>query len=234
MILIALDDEPLALALLANHLKAFPEWEMPASFTNAVDAAEYIRRNRVDLLVSDINMPDISGLKFVSELGADRPLVIFLTAFREHALEGYDLDVVDYLIKPVSPGRLGKALDRASELLGLRRKALMADSLKTEEYFYVFTEYQQVKIVIREIVYIEAMGDYVKIWLSGVQKPVITLERLKELADRLHVSGLRRIHRSFVVNPGKVEALQKSRVMVAGKWLPVGDAFAGNIDWTKL
>jgi DNA-binding LytR/AlgR family response regulator len=226
MTLIALDDEPLALVLIEKYVQQLPEWKLLATFTDAAAAGEFLCHNTVDLLLSDINMPDISGLQFVRELPDERPMVIFLTAYKEHAHEGFDLDVVDYLVKPVSPDRFKKALGKAAELLDLRRKAeTTSPAPPGEDYFFVFSEYQQLKIIIKDIQYVESMGDYVKIYLSTQPKPVLTLERLKNLADRLYVSGFRRIHRSFIVNLQKVEALQKSRLLIHGVWLPVGETY---------
>jgi DNA-binding LytR/AlgR family response regulator len=170
-------------------------------------------------------MPDVSGLQFVRELHDERPMVIFVTAYKEHAHEGFDLDVVDYLVKPVSPERFKKALQKAAELLDLRRKA-EAIPAPTEDFFFVFSEYQQVKITIKDILYVESMGDYVKIFLASQSKPTLTLERMKNLAGRLQGHGFRRIHRSYLVNFEKVEAIQKTRLRVAGKWLPVGETYA--------
>lgn len=225
--LIALDDEPLALVLIERYLRELPQWQLLATFTDAAAAADFLRNNTVDLLLIDINMPDISGLQFVRELPDERPLVIFVTAYKEHAHEGFDLDVVDYLLKPVAPERFKRALQKAADLLDLRRRAeAVAPPITGEDFFFVFSEYQQLKITIKDILYIEGMGDYVKIFLTAQPKPVLTLERLKNLADRLEASGFRRIHRSYVVNMDKVAAMQKSRLNVAGIWLPIGETYA--------
>lgn len=225
--LIALDDEPLALVLIERYLRELPQWQLLATFTDAAAAADFLRNNTVDLLLIDINMPDISGLQFVRKLPDERPLVIFVTAYKEHAHEGFDLDVVDYLLKPVAPERFKRALQKAADLLDLRRRAeAVAPPITGEDFFFVFSEYQQLKITIKDILYIEGMGDYVKIFLTAQPKPVLTLERLKNLADRLEASGFRRIHRSYVVNMDKVAAMQKSRLNVAGIWLPIGETYA--------
>lgn len=227
MTLIALDDEPLALVLIEKYVQQLPEWKLLATFTDAAAAAEFLRHNTVDLLLSDINMPDISGLQFVQQLPEERPMVIFVTAYKEYAHEGFDLDVVDYLVKPVSPARFKKALAKAADLLNLRRKAgAVSPNLPTGGVFFVFSEYQQVKITVKDILYIESMGDYVKIFLADQPKPILTLERLKNLETRLHSQGIRRIHRSYLVHLEKVEALQKSRLLVNGTWLPVGETYA--------
>ncbi|HRK81138.1 MAG TPA: LytTR family DNA-binding domain-containing protein [Saprospiraceae bacterium] len=226
MTFIALDDEPIALAIIERYARNVPDLQLVATFTDAAAAAEFLRNNTVDLLLSDINMPDVSGLQFVRDLPDERPMVIFVTAYKEHAHEGFDLNVIDYLVKPVSPERFNTAIQKAAGLLELRRKAEAAEaSALPDEFFFVFSEYQQVKITISDLLYVEAMGDYVKLFLSTQPKPVLTLERMKILADRLQQHGFRRIHRSYLVNMKKVAALQKARLRVADVWLPVGETY---------
>jgi len=225
MTFIALDDEPLALVLIEKFAQEIPDVQLVATFTDTEAAAVFLRNNTIDLLMIDINMPDMSGLQFVRELPDERPMVIFLTAYKEHAHEGFDLDVVDYLIKPVSPERFGKALKKAADLMQLRRG--FAEAPVQEDHFFVFSDYVQVKIMVRDILYIEGMGDYVKIYLQNQSRPVITLERIKNLAAHLEPQRIYRIHRSFLVNFDKIEAKQKSQLKVAGVWLPVGETFLG-------
>ncbi|MFM9946458.1 MAG: LytR/AlgR family response regulator transcription factor [Saprospiraceae bacterium] len=223
MTLIAIDDEPLALVLIEKYLQRLPAYQLLATFTDAAAAADYLHRNTVDLLLTDINMPDVSGLQFVRELPDERPMIIFITAYKEHAHEGFDLDVVDYLVKPVSFDRFKKALEKAAELLDLRRNFKV--SPPTEAFFFVLSEYQHIKIIIKDILYIEGMGDYVKIFLASQTRPVLTLERLKILASLLQNHHFCRIHRSYVVNLNQIEAMQKLRLRVAGVWLPVGETY---------
>lgn len=223
MTLIALDDEPLALVLIEKLATQVPDIQLLATFTDTTAAVEFLQKNTVDLLLSDINMPDVSGLEFVRQLPDERPMIIFLTAHKEYAHEGFDLDVVDYLVKPVSPERFQKAMKKAAARLVLQGKP---EPLHTQETsFFVFSEYVQVKITITDILFIESMGDYVKIHLAGHAKPVLTLERLKNLAARLEKHGIHRIHRSYLVNLEKIEARQKSQVCVAGFWIPIGETF---------
>jgi two-component system LytT family response regulator len=227
MTCIALDDEPLALAIIERHARLVPGLQLLGKFTDAAKAAEFLQHNPVDLLITDINMPDVSGLEFVRDLPDERPLVIFLTAYKEHAHEGFDLDVIDYLVKPVAPERFRKAVQKAADLLDLHRRADAATvaTLPADDHFYVFSEYVQVRITIADILYVESMGDYVKIHLAGQSKPVLTLERLKNLAGRLEPHGFRRIHRSFLVNSARIEARQKAQVRVGAVWLPVGERY---------
>ena len=232
MTFIALDDEPLALVLIEKYARDIPEWTLLATFTDAAAAAEYLRNNTVDLLLSDINMPDISGLQFVQALPDERPMIIFVTAYKEFAHEGFNLDVVDYLVKPVAPERFKRALQKAADLLELQRKAEAASApspTPPEDHIFVFSEYQKVKILLKDVLYLESMGDYVKIFLESQPRPILTLERLKNLAEQLHGQGFRRIHRSVVVNVEKVKIFQKSRVQVGSEWLPVGEKYLGEL-----
>lgn len=227
--IIALDDEPPALLLIRRYLQDLPEWTLLGTFTDAAEAAEFLRSNTVDLLLCDINMPDISGLQFVRQLQEERPMVIFLTAYKDYAIDGFDLNVVDYLVKPAAPARFKQALQKAADLLDLQRKAAAVTPATGEDHFFVYSEYQLLKIRIQDVLYMESMGDYVKIYLQHKPKPVLTLERLKNLADKLRDQGICRVHRSYLVNREKIEAQQKSRVQVGGVWLPVGDTYVGNL-----
>jgi two-component system LytT family response regulator len=231
MTFIALDDEPLALVLIERFARDIPDWELVGTFTDAAACAEFLQNNTVDLLLSDINMPDVSGLDFVRQLPDERPLVIFVTAYKEHAHEGFDLDVIDYLVKPISQERFRRALDKAAELIDLRRRAENTDAPTPPEddHFFVFSEYQEIKITVADILYLESMGDYVKIFLAQQDKPVLTLGRLKDFADRLREKGFRRIHRSYVVNSARLTARQKSRVCIGETWLPVGETYASEL-----
>lgn len=232
MTFIALDDEPLALVLIEKYAREITEWQLLATFTDAAAAADFLQNNTVDLLLTDINMPDINGLEFVQALPDERPMVIFVTAYKEFAHEGFNLDVVDYLVKPVAPDRFKKALQKATDLLELRRKAesIAPSPTPLEDHIFVFSEYQKVKILLKDVLYLESMGDYVKIYLEGQVKPILTLERLKNLAERLREQGFRRIHRSVVVNVGKITAVQKARVKVGNEWLTVGETYLEGID----
>ena len=219
MTFIALDDEPIALAIIQKYAQDVPEAQLLATF---------LQKNTVDLLISDINMPDVNGLQFVRDLPDERPMVIFATAYKKYAHEGFDLNVVDYLVKPVAPERFQKALQKAADLLDLRRRA-EANHLPLPEgdHFFVFSGYVRVKITISDILYLESMGDYIKIHRANHDKPVVTLDRLKNFTAQLEPHGFRRVHRSYLVNLSKIEAKQKSKVLVGGAWIPIGEVFQG-------
>lgn len=230
MTFIALDDEPLALMLIEKLALEIQEAQLVGTFTDPGAVADFLQKNTVDLLISDINMPDISGLQFVRDLPYERPMVVFLTAYKDHALESFDLDVIDYLIKPVSLERFRKAINKALDRFVLNEKAARIDAIQAQNpHFFVFSEYQQVKIMVRDILYVEGMGDYVKIHLENQTRPILTLERVKNLAIKLEKQGFRRIHRSFLVNLEKVTAKQKSQVRIGETWIPVGETYANKI-----
>jgi two-component system, LytTR family, response regulator len=230
MTCIALDDEPLALVLIEKFAHEIDGVQLVATFTDAAAAAQYLQNNTVDLLISDINMPDISGLQFVRDLPDERPMIIFLTAYKEHAHEGFDLDVVDYLIKPVGAERFEKAIKKAAALLDLhQQRSDKAPQPTADPFFFIFSDYQQIKITVADILYMEGMGDYVKIHLVNQKRPVLTLERLKNFAAKLENQGFKRIHRSFLVNVAKIEAKQKSQVRIANTWLPIGETYMQNV-----
>ena len=226
MTFIAVDDEPLALVVIEKYASQLSEWKLLSTFTNAIQAIEFIKSNTVDLVVSDINMPDINGLQFVKELKDECPQIIFITAHKEHALEGYELDVTDYIMKPVSLERFQKAMNKAAKIIELKNGIVLKDTIKEViDHIYVYSEYEQIKIIINDILYIEAMGDYVKIFLSSQVKPVLTLERIKNMMDTLSGNGFLRIHRSYIINPKKVEAKQKTKIRIGNIWLPVGETY---------
>lgn len=230
---IAVDDEPLALIVIEKYAKLLPDWHLIATFTDVTLAIDFVKSNNIDLVLTDINMPDLNGLQFVRELINEKPLIIFITAHKEHALEGYDLDVTDYLLKPISKERFEKAMNKASKLIQLN-KTINETNLSNQipDYFFVFSEYEQIKILVSDILYIEAMGDYVKIFLITNVKPVLTLERIKNLMDTLSGAGFVRIHRSYIINPSFIEAKQKSKVRINNTWLPVGETYQK--DWQGL
>jgi DNA-binding LytR/AlgR family response regulator len=226
MTFIAIDDEPLALVVIKKYAETLTDWQLLSSFNDATLAREYIKSNEVDLVISDINMPDINGLQFVKELGEEKPLIIFITAYKEHALEGYDLDVIDYVMKPVSQERFIKAMNKAAEIIKLKSNLNYTQvTSATKDHFYVFSEYEKIKININDILYIEGMGDYIKIYLFSQTKPIITLERMKNIMDNLYSHRFVRIHRSYIINLDRVQSKQKSKIKINDLWLPIGDKY---------
>ncbi len=221
---IAVDDEPLALSIIQKYAEQLEDWKLMGTFSSAAHARNFLTENVVDLVITDINMPEENGLELVRNFKDERPLIIFLTAYKEYAHEGFDLDVVDYLVKPVPPDRFNKAMEKAKEWIAFKNQSSL-ETPSALEKIIIFSDYKEIIIPVQEILYIEAMGDYVKIFRVDKPKPTLTLKRLKELELQLKSSGFTRIHRSFLVNENKIESRLKTKVKIRDQWLPVGETY---------
>ena len=171
---IAIDDEPLALEIVKRHISEFPTLKLMQVFEDAISAAEYLKQHPVDLLFIDIDMPDISGIDLVRSLTV-KPMVIFTTAYKKFAYEGFELEALDYLLKPITIERFSAAVNKAVDYAKYKN----SDRNGADESIYVHSEYRMIKISIRDIEYIESMQDYIKIHITGVEKPVLTLLPMK-------------------------------------------------------
>lgn len=219
---IAVDDEKLVLDLLADNIAQVPFLHLAGRCRNAMDAAALLHQQKVDLIFLDIQMPGISGLQFMKTL-ANPPMVIFVTAYKEYALDGFELDAVDYLLKPVSFERFLKACNKAQELFMLQQKTQAPAA--GPGYFFVYVEYNQVKVTVADILYIEGMKDYVKIFLVSATRPVITKMSLKLLEDKLSAYRFVRIHKSYIVPVGKIVAVKRDLVNLGSTELPLSDSY---------
>ncbi|MBC6607566.1 response regulator transcription factor [Hymenobacter sp. BT188] len=214
---IAIDDEPMALEVVRSLGGKIPFLELKACFTDAFEAMEYLQKQPVDLLFLDIKMPDISGLEFVTSL-QKKPLVIFTTAYSEHAVTGFELDAVDYLLKPFSLARFMKACNKAHELLRLRDQ-----TTQPKDHVFVKTGTEQVRVSYADILYMEAAGNYVTFVLGG--KRLLSRMTMTELTDLLPTDQFVRVHRSFVVAKDKIDKLERHQVTVRGHAVPVGASY---------
>jgi two-component system LytT family response regulator len=217
---IAIDDEPIALDIIRSHAARVPFLDLKATFTDAFKALEFLQKETVDLIFLDIKMPDISGLDFFNSL-AQKPMVIFTTAYSEHAATSFELDAVDYLLKPFSLSRFIKGCNKAFELYNFRIASAAADHL------YVKTGYEQVKVFFDEILYLEAAGNYVSFVLKD--KTLLSRSTFSETENQLPSKHFVRIHRSYIVALGKIDKLERHQVTVAKRVLPIGEAFSQNL-----
>lgn len=226
---IAIDDEPLALELIKQYVSRVPELQLIQTFDDAISGGEFLRTNPVDLLFIDINMPDITGIELVRSL-KDKPATIFTTAYKKFAFEGFELEAVDYLLKPISLERFQKAVQR---VIGFHAIKYPARPL-TSEHFFVRSEYRMVKITMDEIEYIEGLEDYIKIHIANA-KPVLTLMTLKSVLEKLPTEKFQRIHRSYIVPVHKVQsALNRKLTLSNGLELPISDSYASFVnEWMK-
>lgn len=215
---IAIDDEPLALQLVSQYCTKIPFLQLEKVFTNPDEAAHYIASNKVDLMFLDIQMPDINGVQFYKNL-PDKPSVIFTTAFKDFAIEGFNVDAVDYLLKPFEYNRFLKAVYKAKEYLEfLSSQELQLNSI------YVKVNYEMMKINLKDIDLIEALDDYIKIHIKPT--PVLTLMTLKSMQEKLPEKEFVRVHRSYIIPIQKIEKFSKNKVTVAGKEIPIGSSYS--------
>jgi two-component system LytT family response regulator len=226
---IAVDDEPLALQLLEDYISKLPYLKLVAQCSDAFEATKALQENAIDLMIIDIQMPGLSGLQFVKSL-THKPIVIFLTAYKQYAVEAYDLDVTDYLVKPVALDRFMKACNKAKELYDLRASKKEAGSTPAADYFFQHVEYSLVKVMFNDIVWIEGLRDYIKIHLKSTSKPLVTRSTFKAIEAELPASKFMRIHKSYIVSVDSITAIRKSVVFMKDIELPVGDAYKEAID----
>jgi two-component system LytT family response regulator len=226
---IAVDDEPLALKLLEDNISKVPYLKLMAQCSDAFEATKALQENVIDLMFSDIQMPGLSGLEFIKTL-PHKPMIIFLTAYRQYALDAYDLDVIDYLIKPVSLERFVKACNKAKELFDLRSSKVAIANNPSKEFFFQHVEYSLVKIMFNEIAWIEGLRDYVKIHLKNTKKPLVTRGTIKTIEAELPPSKLIRIHKSYIVSIDSITAIRKNSVFLNDIELPVGETYRNILD----
>lgn len=222
---ILIDDEPFALNLLEDDLSMFPNVEVLAKFTSTLPVREYLRTHNVDLIFTDIQMPEILGTQFIRSL-ENIPLVIFTTAYHQYAVEGFELNVVDYLTKPIRKERLGIALNKVSARLQLEKNTHQTSK---SNYFTINVEYQKVKIWVDDVSYIEGLKDYVKIHMVNRVQPLLTRMNLRGMEEVLSGFAFIRIHNSFIVNTTKISAIHTSKLFLGEVSLPIGKKYTESI-----
>jgi DNA-binding LytR/AlgR family response regulator len=225
---IAIDDEPLALQQLAAYIKKTPFLELVAQCQSALEARQFLEQDTVDAIFCDINMPDLNGMDFVKSLQAP-PLIVFTTAYSEYAVEGFKVNAVDYLLKPFGMQDFMRAANRLRERVsGFKFQVSGSSSPLTSEsddVIFLKTDYRMVKVTISEIRYIEAMSEYLKIFIEGEAKPIVTLLSMKKMEEKL-TENFMRIHRSYIVNLTKIQEINKNRIIMdAETFLPIGDMY---------
>ena len=217
---IAIDDEPIALEIVKSHASKVPFLDLTAVYTDAFKALEYLQKEPVDLIFLDIKMPDISGIDFFNSL-RKKPLVIFTTAYSEHAVTSFELDAVDYLLKPFSLARFIKGCNKAFELYNFRNSAEVTDHL------YVKTGYEQVKVFYDDILYLEAAGNYVTFVLRD--KNVLSRSTFIEAINLLPSNKFIRVHRSFLVAVNKIDKVERHQVTINKTIIPVSEGYSNDL-----
>jgi len=222
---IAIDDEELALELLEDNIRKVPFLELVAGCSNPLEAIKIIREQPVDLIFLDIQMPGLTGLQFIQS-GLASAMFILITAYEKYALEGFNLDVVDYLVKPVPLDRFLKACSKALELHELKIKSKTGDhKAPPADYFFVNVEYSLLKVQKSDITWIEGLRDYIKIHLQSTPKPVLTRMSIKAIEEQLTGFPFIRIHKSYLVSLPSVTSVRKNSVFIQSMELPIGDNY---------
>ena len=230
---IAIDDEPLALDLLSKFIKQTPFLELLGGFSNAIEALSFINQNVVNLVFMDIQMPDLSGMELARVLDGKKnsgdTRVIFCTAYHQFALEGYKVDALDYLLKPYSYEDFLTAATKAYQYFGRVGQSL-SPSLPTTpnptaDYIFLKVEYQLIKIVLKDITYIEAYKDYVKVHLKSKNHPLLSLTSMKNMEELLPKDRFMRVHRSFIVSLDHIDTIAKNVIHIGTQHITVGDLY---------
>jgi two-component system, LytTR family, response regulator len=223
---IAVDDEPLALALLQDNIEQVPSLELIATCSTAMEALTILNRQEIDLIFLDIQMPGLTGLQLLQSLSV-KPMVILITAYEKYALEGYNLDVIDYLVKPVPMERFLKACNKAIDFYRLK-KGGQTDTMAFPEYFFVHAEYGLTKIVFSEIRLIEGLKDYLKIHL-GESSPLVIRMSMKSIEEKLPPGKFFRIHKSYIVSLSRITSIRRNSVFLGDLELPLSDLYKDDL-----
>jgi len=224
---IAIDDEPLALEIITAYIEKVPFLNLLMTFDNAIDAIDFIKKTKVDLMFLDIEMESLSGIEMIHAL-KERPEVIFTTAFDRYAVEGFELDAADYLLKPISFERFVKSVDKLYNKLNPQTKKPENHNspLKVSSsgnYIFVKTENRLQKVAFSEILFIEGQGDYLKIVTPTAK--IMTLQNFKKFEDTLPPENFIRVHKSYLVAINKIESISRNRIKIGNVLIPVSDSY---------
>ena len=225
---LAIDDEPLALRQLAAYIQKIPFLQLVKACESALEARQIMEEEMIDAIFVDINMPDLNGMDFVKSLAAP-PLVVFTTAYSEYAIDGFKVDAVDYLLKPFGLDDMKRAANKVKtryDLLNAAPTTTVTTPTDDDNTIFLKTEHRMVRVDIDKIRYIEGMSEYLRIYLEGVQRPLIVLLSMKKMEERLPSASFMRVHRSYIISLRKIQEVNKSRVIMdADTYIPIGDLY---------
>lgn len=220
-----IDDEPLAAELLASYAKKTPELNLVGTYDSAITAMKELRNNPVDILFLDIQMPELSGLEFANLLPKDTR-IIFTTAFDKYAVDGYKVNAADYLLKPISYEQFILSVNKVMEWFRSKERL---EVMSRDKFVYIKSEYKLVRVDFDEMLYIEGVKDYIKLYFDGQRKPVMSLMNMKKIEDYLPKPQFLRVHRSFIVNMAKVYMIDRSRIVVGETFIPVSESYKDQV-----
>jgi DNA-binding LytR/AlgR family response regulator len=223
---IVVDDEVMGRKLMEENVKQIPFLHLAGSCSNAFEAMELMQKEQVDLVFLDIQMPGLLGTSFLSSL-AVKPLVIFVTAYANYAVESYNLDAVDYLMKPVSLDRFALSVNKAYHIFV--GKNVVGKDEPLEDFFFVNVEYSLVRISVPTVTHVEGLKDYVKIFVEGERHPILTKQTMKSVEAKIMPHGFMRVHKSFIVNLQKIESIKQQRIKIGNFEIAVSDSHIGEL-----
>ena len=222
---LAIDDEPLALQQMECYIKKIPYLELVACCQSAIEAKEIIENERVDAIFCDINLPELNGLDFVKSL-ENPPMVVFTTAYSEYAVEGFHLNAIDYLLKPFGFDDMKRASDKIKKRYDALRTLQEVSQIDEDDAIFLKTEYKIVRINISHIRYVEAMSEYLRIYLVDSTRPIIVLLSMKKMEERLPSRSFMRVHRSYIINLKMIREVSKNRIVIGDDIdVPIGDSY---------
>ena len=222
---IIIDDEPLALQQMEGYIKNLPYLELVASYQSALDAKEIIENDRIDAIFCDINLPELNGLDFVKSLD-NPPMVVFTTAYSDYAVEGFQLNAIDYLLKPFGFDDMKRAAEKIKKRYDTRRTLQEVSKIDEDDAIFLKTEYKIVRINISQIRYVEAMSEYLRIYLADSSRPIIVLLSMKKMEERLPSRTFMRVHRSYIINLKMIREVSKNRIVIGDDIdVPIGDSY---------
>jgi len=224
---ILIDDEPLALNLLEGYVRATPFLKLEASCNSAISALEILENKQIDLIFTDIQMPNLTGMEFSKMILNKGINIIFTTAFEEFALESYKVNALDYLVKPISYSEFLSAANKA-KLQRYPTSNSRESSRYSEDYIFVKSDYKLLKIDLKDLIYIEGLKDYLKLYTVNSEKPILTLKSMKSLEEELSNTSFMRVHRSFMVNLKKITTIERNRIVFGAVYIPVSDKYKEN------
>jgi len=226
MTCIIVEDEPLAIEILETYIEKVSFLELINSCNSAIEALQIINSQQIDLIFLDIQMPELSGMQLYQALNS-KPMVIFTTAYSEYAVEGFEVNAVDYLVKPFSFERFMKAVVKADEIYNSSHQSIKPPSSKSQKkYLFVKDGTKTLKIMLNDILYMESMKDYIKIYTK--LKPILTLMSMQNMLDLLPAEEFIRVHRSFIVPISKIDSIERNRIIVGEIWIPIGNMYKEN------
>ena len=221
---IAIDDEPLALQLITGYIAQTPFLEHLGSFDSPLTAMDFLEQNPADLIFLDIQMPDLLGTEF-ARIHHNDSLFVFTTAYPNYAVEGFRLDAVDYLLKPFSYQEFLDSANRARKRLKTDLPDEQQEVDSANGFLFIKSDYKVRRINLSDILYIEGLKDYIKVYLHGTEKPVLTLASLKQVESKLPASQFMRVHRSYIVNLQRIEIIERSRIVFGKVYIPVSEQY---------